>query len=368
MDIASRLRRFVRWQRISRSFAPHQRSLSAGYELFSDDRSGHGCDLVDQLPSCDLINLHWIARFVDYQSFFALVPDPMPVVWTLHDMNPFTGGCHYDQGCGRFTAGCGACPQLDSTSPTDLSAQIWQRKRKLFKQFAPGRLQIVAPSNWLAAEASRSPLFSKFSVSAIANGLDTEAFAPRDPGVAREIFGLPKGVPTVLFVADNKDVGRKGFSLLAKALNKIKDFNRLQLVSLGKGDTDESIPVPHLNLGQIDNDRLLSFVYSAADIFVLPSLQDNLPNTVLEALACGTPVAGFEVGGLPEMIRSGVTGLLAPPKDEEALAGAIVDLLENNEKRAEMSANCRRIAMEEYSLEIQTKKYIELYESLIGEG
>jgi glycosyltransferase involved in cell wall biosynthesis len=169
-----------------------------------------------------------------------------------------------------------------------------------------------------------------------------------------------------LFVADSTDNWRKGFVLLAEALSGLTELPNLFLVSLGGDKPALNSHIDHLHLGHTDNDRLLSFAYSAADVFVISSLQDNFPNTVLEALACGTPVVGFSVGGIPEMVRSGVTGLLAPPEDEHALAGDIASLLENDELRTEMSANCRRVAIEEYSLEIQANRYIKLYEALIN--
>jgi glycosyltransferase involved in cell wall biosynthesis len=170
-----------------------------------------------------------------------------------------------------------------------------------------------------------------------------------------------------LFVAGSTNNWRKGFVFLAEALAELTELSNLFLVSLGAGKPALNSHIDHLHLGYADNDRLLSFAYSAADVFVISSVQDNFPNTVLEALACGTPVVGFSVGGIPEMVRSGVTGLLAPPGDERALAGAISHLLENDATRAEMSSNCRLIAVEEYSLEVQAKRYIELYRSILGQ-
>ncbi len=280
-------------------------------------------------------------------------------------MNPFTGGCHYDEDCGRFVECCGECPQLGSKDVHDLSRQIWRRKRNIFQRLEPEALHIVTPSLWLAEEAKRSSLLGRFSSSVIPNGLDTDSFSARDPSIARAVLEVPENAKVVLFVAGSTDNWRKGFVFLANALSELPELPDLFLVSLGGGKPALNSRINHLHLGYADNDRLLSFAYSAADVFVISSVQDNFPNTVLEALACGTPVVGFSVGGIPEMVRSGVTGLLAPPGDERALAGAISHLLENDATRAEMSANCRRIATEEYSLEIQANRYIELYEDLI---
>lgn len=363
-DLPNGLCRVLRRGLIWRDFRRYESTRASCHDCFNDSRSEYGVALLQQLPSSDLINLHWIAGFVDYGSFFARVPGHIPIVWTFHDMNPFTGGCHYDEGCGRFVERCGRCPQLGSKNLHDLSRQIWRRKRNIFQQIEPDRLHIVTPSLWLAEEAKRSSLLGRFSSSVIPYGLDTDTFSPRDPSIARAVLELPQSAKVVLYVAGSTDNQRKGFVFLTEALSELSELPNLFLVSLGGGKPALNSHINHLHLGYAENDRLLSFVYSAADVFVISSVQDNFPNTVLEALACGTPVVGFSVGGIPEMVRSGVTGLLAPPGDERALAEAISQLLENEAARAEMSANCRRIATEEYSLEIQANRYIKLYEAL----
>lgn len=365
MDLPSRLGRRMRRGRINRDFARYRASRPAGYEPFRDDRTQHGAGPLSQLPSCDVINVHWIAGFVDYPSFFSQVPKHTPIVWTLHDMNPFTGGCHYDDGCGGFTDRCGACPQLGSNDSDDLSRQIWQRKHRIFDQIDSSRLHIVTPSGWLAAEAERSTLLEHFPISVIPNGLDTHAFSPRDRYIARAALDLPQAADVVLFVAHSLSNRRKGFALLTQALTALADWPNLFLVSVGRGKPAIDSSIPCLHLGHLGNDRLLSLVYSAADLFVIASIQDNLPNTVLESLACGTPVVGFAVGGIPEVVRPGITGLLATPQDVAGVRAAIVELIEDPAERAKMSANCRRVAVEEYGLELQARRYVELYETTL---
>jgi glycosyltransferase involved in cell wall biosynthesis len=176
---------------------------------------------------------------------------------------------------------------------------------------------------------------------------------------------VPQDTNVILFCADSLGHRRKGFPQLAQALAGLETLNHLFLISLGSGSAPFDIPIPHLHLPPIHNDRFLSLVYSAADLFVISSLQDNLPNTVLEATACGTPVVGFAVGGIPDMVRPGVTGLLVPPCDVVGLLAAILGLIQDEKKRREMSSNCRRIAVEEYSLELQARRYRELYKSLL---
>ncbi len=367
MDLRSRLRRRLRHEQITHSFARYRNSRPDGYEIFTDDRTGHGADVLVQLPASDVINVHSIQRFVDYRAFFSAVPRRTPVVQTLHDMSPFTGGCHYDAGCGKYTERCGACPQLGSVKTKDLSRQIWQRKHSVFNSsIALGRLHLVAPSRWMAEEVKQSTLLGNFPVTVIANGLDIDDFAPRDRCVARHVLGIPQDARVVLFVAGAYTRRIKGFALLVHALDGLCDLTNLLLVSLGGGNPPVSTQIPHLHLGLIRNDRLLSLIYSAADVFVIPSLQENLPTTVMEAMACGTPVVGFAVGGIPDMVCPGITGLLAPPHDVAALRDAIREILRDPQQRSQMAANCRRVAVEEYALEVAGRRYAELYESVLA--
>ena len=365
-DFLSRRLRRIRGKKIKRSIRRYCRSSDDVYELFTDDRSEHGSNVTEQLPLCDVLNLHWIAGFIDYRTFFAAVPRHTPMVWTLHDMNPFTGGCHYDNGCGKWRGSCGACPQLGSSDPADLSRQIWERKREAFAKIDPGQLHIVTPSLWLAAEAEQSYLLRQLPVRVIPYGVDVEEFAPRNRSFARDVIGVPQHARVILCVANFLANRRKGFNLLAKALVRVTDIDSLFLISVGNGKPAVDAKIAHLHLGTIENNRLLSLVYSAADIFVIPSLQDNMPNTVLESLACGTPVVGFAVGGIPELVRPGITGLLVPFDNVDELRTAIGNLLKDTAMRAEMSANCRRIAEEQYALEVQTRRYIELYQQLVS--
>ncbi len=358
--------RRLRRERIGRDFRRYQTSRPAGYDLFSDDRSEYGSTLLAQIPECDVVNLHWVSGLVDYEAFFSRIPASKPVVWTLHDMNPFTGGCHYDMACGHFAARCQACPQLGSTRERDLASRIWRRKQRIFSRVPASRLHIVAPSRWLAEEAGRSSLFRNFPISVVPYGLDLEDFAPRDQGGVRSLLGIPADARVALFVADGLDQRRKGFALLIEALNYCAGaVPGLMLVSLGHHLPQVNVSLPWMHLGSINNDRFLSMVYSAADVFVICSLQDNLPNTVLEAMACGTPVIGVGVGGVAEMVRNGLNGLAVPRADAGALSAAIQDLMGGTEKRRGMKAACRRIAIDEYPLELQARRYVQIYESLL---
>lgn len=226
------------------------------------------------------------------------------------------------------------------------------------------RLHIVALCRWMLELVKDSPLLSQFPVTLIPNGVDLEEFAPRDRRLAREVLGIPQGAQVVMFISDDVTNRRKGSSLLLQALSGLMQAHDLFLVSVGKGKLPVTGLIPCLHMGHVNNDRWLSLIYSAADVFVIPSLQDNLPNTVLESMACGTPVIGFAVGGIPDMVRAGVTGLLVPPYDVDGLCVAISDLLRDPARLAAMRDHCRRIAVEEYSRELQVRRYSELYKSL----
>jgi glycosyltransferase involved in cell wall biosynthesis len=324
------------------------------------------------LPDADVYHLHWVGNclhhhaFLDYAVFFARVPQGTPVVWTLHDMNAFTGGCHYDLGCGGYTHGCGRCPQLGSDAEDDLSRRIWEEKRGVFSRVDPSRLRFVSPSRWLAEAFRISVPGRRFPVSVIPAGLDTGDFAPRDRAACRDILGLPRDGGVVLFLADEMDNLRKGFDLMVAAIRALPAGAPVTVLSVGRNRPDVQIRVPWVHAGPVDDERQLSAVYSAADLFVIPSRQDNLPNTVMESMACGTPVVGHNVGGIPEMVRHGETGLHVPPGDAAAMAGAIASLLGDPPRLAAMSANCRRLVMEEYPLALHARRYLGIYGMVTG--
>ena len=363
--VVARVNNRVRREIIARDFSLYRESRPEGYELFSDDRSRFGGAIVEQVPQCDVINLHWVAGMLDYVSSLPRLTQMAPVVWTLHDMNAFTGGCHYDHRCGRFSGSCGGCPQLGSHQEQDLSRAVWERKKQAIRAVTTGRLRIVTPSRWLADEARKSSVFSETRVDVIPYGLDLEVFAPRDKAYSRDLLGIPQDARVVFFLADIVDNRRKGFSFLLEALpHCAKRVEKLLLVSLGQQPPQADGVMPWLHLGSIHDYRLLSAVYSAADLFILPSLQDNLANTVLESIACGVPVVSFDAGGTPDMVRPGITGQLVPAYDVPVLASTIVELLNAPDALRTMSAHCRRVALEDYPLVLQAQRYASLYQEL----
>ena len=355
-----------------RRLKPYRETMLKGYS-FSDERSDLARETAAQLPSAELYNLHWVAGMIDFPTLFRAIPMQTPMVWTLHDMNPFTGGCHYDLMCGKYTQRCGACPMLGSTQNNDLSTEIFQVKQAVLDKIPSERIKLITPSRWLAHEVRRSALFKKFTVETIPYGIDTEAFAPRDKAHARSVLGIPPKARVVLFAAAGLHFTIKGFGLLCQALSALKargGFDDLVLVSMGREKPEQTLPFPHIHLGYVEHERLLSLIYSSADVYAISSLQDNLPNVVLEAMACGVPVAGFEVGGIPDMVRTNgaqATGRLAPAGDTVGLAEVIAQLLNMTEPaRAAMGVEARKVALAEYTLEVQALRYQTLYERLLS--
>jgi glycosyltransferase involved in cell wall biosynthesis len=367
LALRSRVRRRLRRMQIAGALARYRATRPNHYEIFSDDRTPYGSELPAQLPEADIVHVHTMYQFVDYQAFFASVPQHTPVVRTLHDVSFFTGGCHGPGACTRYTERCGACPKLGSRSEGDLSRQIWQRKRRALERVPRNRLHVVSPSRWLAQEAKRSGLLRDVPVSVIPSGVDTEMFRPRDKNAARETLGIPQDARVVLFVADTIDNPMKGFPILAEAVNG--SASRVFLVSVGGGATETEVRVPYLHVGRISNERLLSLVYSAADVLAVPSLaghSENFPLVALEGMACGTPIVGSDVGGIPDLVRPGVSGQLCPAQDVNALRTAMEEMLDDPARTAAMAVNCRRIVLEEYSLEMYVRRYAELYHSMLA--
>ena len=285
-------------------------------------------------------------------------------------MEPLTGGCHYDGGCGRYRARCGACPVLGSNREKDLSRTVWHEKTKVLAALPHQRLRMVADSQWMNRCARESSLFGRFKVQTIHYGLDTTVFAPRDRSAARAVFGVPDNAFVLLFAAEGVANPRKGFQVLAEALSLVAtECPNLYLLSLGTGSTPQlpaGMRLLHRHLGAFSDDRLLASFYSAGDLFVIPSLQEAFGQTALEAMACGSPVVGFDTGGIPDMITGGHTGLLARAGDAKDLAAQIRWIAEHLEERAAMGRAARAFVQEDFSLLTQARHYHELYCSCLG--
>jgi glycosyltransferase involved in cell wall biosynthesis len=243
--------------RIARDIGRYRKTLSPTLELLSDDRAAGPADLVQSLLPADVYHLHWVAGFLDYGRFFGSLPLGAPLVWTLHDMNPFTGGCHYALGCHKYKDHCGACPQLGSDDPSDLTARIHARKSAALGRMRPETTMIVAPSRWMTQHAKASTLFRGFDVIHIPNGLDTDVFQPRDRKAARDLFGLPQDGKVVMAAAHYLRNHRKGFDLLTAALDMLPPKSPAVLASAGILDQSVPLGARHFPLGEIASERLI---------------------------------------------------------------------------------------------------------------
>ncbi len=289
-----------------------------------------------------IIHLHWVARMIRLET---LARFSIPLVWTLHDSWPFTGGCYLPGDCSRYRESCGGCPALGSSREKDLSRRIWQRKRRAWERL---NLTIVAPSRWMADSARSSSLFRDKRIEVIPNGIDTELFGPCDKRSARDGFSLPQDKKLILFGAKSATRDRnKGFHLLEEALKKLAattNKDGLELVVFGSAEQEKLAELGFSThcLGWQDDEISLAQLYSAADLFVMPSIQESLGYTVMEAMACGTPCVAFNQGGVPDLIDHGLNGYLAHPYEPADLAHGIAWILEDEEHRNLLSRNARR--------------------------
>jgi len=314
----------------------------------------------------DVINLHWING--GYLKIETIAKFKKPIIWTLHDMWAFTGGCHYNGDCMNYTNSCGTCPQLHSNKQKDLSRWIWQRKARAWENL---NLTVVTPSHWLAKCAASSSLLKDTRIEVIPNGLDTKQYKPVEKSVARSILGLPEDKQLILFGAMSATSDpRKGFNLLQSALQKLSQSEwteRVELVVFGSSQPKNPTELGFKShyLGRLNDDISLSLVYAAADVFIAPSVQDNLPNTVMESLACGTPCVAFDIGGMCDMIDHQQNGYLAKPFNTDDLAKGIVWVLEDEERLRKLGSNSREKVEQNFPLEIQARKYLSIYDSCL---
>jgi glycosyltransferase involved in cell wall biosynthesis len=327
-------------------------------QWFKDDLSAKVLEIDP-----DVVHLHWVCN--GFLKIETLRKFDRPIVWTLHDMWPMTGGCHYTQACDRYQQQCGNCPVLHSDHFKDLSFEILRRKASAWDGLD---LTIVAPSQWLADCAKASALFRHRRIEVIANGIDTSLFRPGFKQTARAILNLPPDKKLLLFVAGSTTGDpRKGFQYLVEALNWLQtDGGDFELAILGENAPD--VPLPWLfkthYLGRFSDEVALALVYSAADLFVAPSVQDNLPNTVVEALACGTPCVAFDIGGMPDMIDHLSNGYLAKPFDVKDLGKGIAWALAADESQTDLSGRARLKAAQSFSSQTQAARVLALYQSL----
>ena len=334
---------------------------------FSTAAFGRNIARRKEIRNADIIHMHWINNgFLTPENIKRLVKTGKPVVWSLHDMWAFTGGCHYPGSCSGFVKGCGNCPFLKSPSEKDLSYRIHRQKSE---SYGKGNISFIAVSNWMAENARKSSLIGNCRIEVIPNPIDTNIFKPADKSLIREKLGLPRDKFLIISGAANLKDKRKGFAFLLQALHELKlersDISeKFGLVTFGKSSVVIDSPIPVYPQAYLRDDNSIAMLYQAADVFVLPTLEDNLPSTVMESLSCGTPVVAFNAGGIPDMVDHLQNGYLAELKN----TGDLVKGIQWVEKHSDLNLlydNCRKKVVENFSNEIVSAKYIEFYRSML---
>ena len=334
--------------------------------IFQVDIANAGTDItaMDEFKQADVIHLHWVNQgFLSLINLERILASGKPVVVTLHDQWYFTGICHYSGMCEKYRTRCERCPMLKGKR--DLARRVFDRKRAMYE----GRnITFVGCSRWMADLARQSALTQGHTVTNIPNAIDTSVFTPMDKLEARRHHNLPTDKKLILFGAQRITDERKGFRYLAEACEHISKHHptlpdHLGVIVLG-GDAEsvkEALPLPVYAVNYLSNEREIARLYSAADLFVTPSLQDNLPNTIVEAMACGVPCVGFDVGGIPEMISHKQDGYVADYCDSIDFAQGIAWCL-NDSRYADLSRAARESALATYGESAVAHRYLEVYQ------
>ena len=322
-----------------------------GFEMFTSPFSNLNPENHPLVKKADIVHLHWVAEFVDYENFFKNIDKP--IVWTIHDMNSFTGGCHYSMDCEQYNLTCSACPQLSmpNVAPNFLNLKINGLSQAK-------NLHFVGPSEWLLNISKSSKVAKKFQHHHIKYACDSKVFKPINKAACKEVLGFPKDKILITYITPNIENKRKGFDYLVEL---IKAFNKNdQLHFCCVGNTSETLPVH--NFGHVTDEILMAQIYNASDLFLMPSLADNLPNVLIESILCGTPALSFNVGGIPEIIQHGQNGILC----DVSIDGLIQELNNFLDKKYTFNRqNISALSAIEYDETKIAKAYKTLYESIL---
>ena len=343
------------------------------HNLFAVDIANTGTDItaIPEFQAADIIHLHWINQgMLSLNDIQKILQSGKPVVWTMHDMWPCTGICHHARECDKYHQECHHCPYIyKGGGKKDLSNQVFKKKKEIY-QLAP--VTFVTCSRWLKERASQSALLNGHTIVDIPNPINTGLFKPQNALVARSRMGLPTDKKLILFGSVNVTDKRKGIDyfiesckLLAEMHPELKE--ELGVVVYGKNSEQLKplIPFQVFPLDFISNEKDLVNIYNAVDLYVTPSLEENLPTTIMEAMACGVPCVGFDVGGIPEMIDHLHNGYVAEYKSAEDLANGVIWTLNESEYRTLSEEACRK-AVSNYSESTIAKKYIDIYNKITG--
>jgi glycosyltransferase involved in cell wall biosynthesis len=328
--------------------------------------------LLDRAQGSQIVNLHWTRGLVTSRQARRIAEATgARIVWTLMDLGMLTGGCHYMHGCTGYQNACGRCPRIRSTSSFDISRRNWKHRKRSFTALQP---TIVACNRWTRDRAKESSLFRDVRCEIIPLAIDVEVFRPIPRALAREVLGLPSSGRIVFCGALKMGQSRKGMESLVEALGQLRqklDPERLKdspvmLLTAGTGANFASrlqLAFPHHHLGLLGDDRSLALAYSAADLFVSPSIEDAGPMMVNESLACGTPVVAYAIGTAADQVETGATGWLAPLGDTGELAHGLARILDSSDPEG-LRVRSREVAVAAYSPAHVARRYLDLYADL----
>lgn len=334
---------------------------------FSPANFGQNIIRLPEIRNADIIHLHWVnGGFLSLKSLRKLLKTGKPIVWTMQDMWAFTGGCHYSGSCTNYMRNCGDCFFLKFPSKKDLSNRIHQQKLKIY---ASNNINFIASSNWMAENARKSSLIGKCKIEVLPNPIDTEIYKPADKLSVRDELGFPRNRFLILSGAANLKDKRKGFVFLMQAISQMKKINPeiseiFGLITFGKSSVVDVSDVPVYPQSYLKDDNSIAMLYQAADVYVIPTLEDNLPSTIMESLACGTPVVAFNTGGIPDMVDHKTTGYLAKLRNVNDLISGI-NWVKNHTEISQIKKNCRGKVIANFSNEVISAKYINYYRSLL---
>jgi glycosyltransferase involved in cell wall biosynthesis len=341
--------------------------------IFSLGYPGVPCVEDATVRQADIFNLHWVTNFFGPRQIHELLRLGKPVVWTFHDQWPMTGGCHYPAGCERFISECNACPQL-AQDPARLVDALFQEKLAAYG----GLITVVTPSRWMAETARKSRIFRDSRIEVIPYSLNLETFSPRDKSAAKTSLGIPADALVLLFACSAASELRKGGAkfvelrsllLQDKSIRKLNEAGKLWFLFFGWGTEELSLPgTREKHLGFLKTDDSLRTAYNAADLLVHLSAEDNLPNTLLESVACGTAAIAVDAGGAAEIVRHNQNGIVVPYGDLRAMSAEIVRLLNNATELVSLGQTARRLAVEEYHPKTNAERHLKLFGELISEN
>lgn len=353
----------LRWHFLWERFVVFCRLHFSRKHLFEVDIANTGTDItrLREFEEADIIHLHWINQgMLSLKDIRKILRSGKPVIWTMHDIWPATAICHLTMGCRNFTTACRQCRLLPGGgSSYDLSSMIWNRKKRMLEG---ENIYYVACSRWLESEAKRSALLEGQKITSIPNPIDTHKYIRCNKQEARQRLGLPLDKRLILFASQRVTNENKGMSYLIEACQRLSDIPDLGVVILGghAEEVVEQLPLEAYPLGYVNDEHRIVDVYNAADVFVLPSLSENLPNTIMEAMACGVPCVGFKVGGIPEEIDHRRNGYVADYRSAEDLARGIRWILMEADSE-ELSRNAIHKVAHNYSQQSVAMKYLDVY-------